>query len=84
MEKIIGKVTHFYDKICVAIITLDDDLSCGDEVHFLDNQRGIDFKQKVDSMQINHQEINSGKKGMAVGVKTAQPVKVGTPVFKES
>lgn len=81
MEKLIGKVSHFYDKISVAIITLSEDLPVGSSVRFRDEKTKTDFTQTVDSLQINHQEINPGKAGTAVGLKTTQPVRVGTEVL---
>lgn len=77
----IGKVTHYYDKLGVAIIDLDGALSVGDEVKFV--RGGEDFfKQKVESIQVEHEKKDTAGKGDVVGLKTQEKVKEGTEVFK--
>lgn len=77
----VGKVTHYYDKIKVAIVELDADLSVGETVRF---ERGGEelFEQKVESLQIEHDKIDTGKKGDIVGMKVNEEVKEGAEVFK--
>lgn len=80
MDKIIGKVVHFYDKIGVAIIDLEKGgLKVGDEVKF---KRGEEeFSQKVESLQVEHEGVDSVKKGDSFGVKVDKPTKPGTEVY---
>jgi hypothetical protein len=33
METVVGKVTHYFPKIGVAVILLEDDLANGNEIH---------------------------------------------------
>lgn len=78
-EKLVGKVTHFFDKISVAVIELSAPLKVGDKVKF---KRGEEeFVQAVDSMQIEHEQIKQAKKGQAIGMKAKMPVHQGTEVF---
>ena len=77
----VGKVTHYYDKLGVAIIDLDGELSVGDEVKFAKGGEDF-FKQKVDSIQVEHEKKDSAKKGDVIGLKTQEKVKEGTEVFK--
>lgn len=84
MEKQIGKVVHFFDRISVAIISLTEDLKVGDQIHLVNQNHGIDFSQKVESMQVEHKELPEAAAGTEVGVKLEQPVKEGTVVFKVS
>jgi hypothetical protein len=77
--KRIGEVSHFFDQISVAVITLTSDLVKGDRIHFLGH--GSDFLQDVDSMQIEHESIDAAKKGDEVAIKVIKPVKKTTPVF---
>lgn len=79
-EKLIGKITHYYGNIDVGIIELSDDLKVGEKIHL--NGHGTDFEQVVDSMQIEHQNIQNAKNGDVVGLKVAQKVKEGDQVFK--
>ena len=43
MEKLIGKVSHYFDKISVAAIKLEAELNAGEEVHFLGH--GADLRR---------------------------------------
>jgi len=80
LDKAIGKVVHYYDKLGVAIIDLEKGgLKVGDELKF---KRGEDeFSQKIESLQVDHKDVDSVKKGDSFGVKVDKPTKVGTQVF---
>ena len=81
MDKPIGKVVHFYDKLGVAIIDLTSGgLKVGDEVKFKKGEE--EFTQKVESLQEEHKVVESVKKGDSFGLKVDKPTKVGTEVFK--
>lgn len=84
MDKEIGKVIHFYNKISVAVVALVDNLAVGDEVHFSDAKRGTDFTQKVESMQLDHQSAASAKKGTEAAIKVDQPLHEGALLYKVS
>jgi len=77
----IGKVTHYYDKIGVAIVELDAALSNGDTVKFTRGGEDL-FEQKVESLQIEHKQVDSAKKGDVVGLKAKKEIKEGAEVFK--
>jgi translation elongation factor EF-1alpha len=77
----IGKVTHYYDKLNVAIIDLDGTLSVGDNIKFALGGEDL-FEQKVESIQIEHEKKDSAGKGDVVGLKTQEAVKEGTEVYK--
>ncbi|MDH7476520.1 MAG: hypothetical protein QHH09_03560 [Microgenomates group bacterium] len=81
VDKKIGKVAHFYNKIQVAIIDLDDDLKVGDKIKFIRHGKDL-FEQEILSMELDHQKIESAKKGDSIGIKVDQPVKEGAEVFK--
>jgi putative protease len=79
-EKEIGKVTHFFPKISVAIIELSGTLKIGDNIAF----RGAttDFTQKVDSMQIEHKQVKEAKKGQSIGMKVVDRVREEDTVYR--
>jgi translation elongation factor EF-1alpha len=79
----VGKVTHYYDKLGVAIVALDGTLSVGDKVKFTRGGEDL-FSQTVDSIQIEHEKKDSAGKGDVVGLKTNEQVREGTEVYKES
>jgi len=78
--KKVGKVTHYYDNIGVAIVELEGALKTGDMLKF--QGHGADFEQPADSMQVNHEQVEKAGKGDVVGLKVVQPVKEGTEVQK--
>ena len=76
----IGKVVHFFDKISVAVLSLTGDLKVGDTIEITTSEGP--FQQTVDSMQVNHEKIESASTGDDVGLKVENPVKPGDAVAK--
>lgn len=77
----VGKITHYFGKIGVAVLDLDDaGLSVGDTIKIVG--RGQEFEQTVGSMQIEHQSVEKAEKGTSIGLKVDQPVKKEDQVFK--
>jgi len=81
-DKQIGKVIHYYDKLNVAIVKLDDELKIGEEIKIV--KGNTEFEQKVESMQVEHEPVQEAKKGSEVGMMVGQEVKKGAKVFKVS
>jgi len=77
----VGTVTHYYDKIGVAVITLSGTLSVGEKVKFVCDGEHL-FEQVVESIQVEHNKLGSAKSGDVIGIKTEKEVKEGTDVFK--
>jgi len=77
--KRIGEVTHYYDRINVAIIMLSHVLKLGDQIHFLGH--GSDFLQEITSMELDHKKIKSAKKKQEIALKVSKPVKKHTTVY---
>ncbi len=76
----IGKVTHYFGNINVAVIKLTDKLKEGDTIRIVGGE--TDFNQAVDSMEVEHQKIKEAKKGDSIGLKVAQKVREDYKVFK--
>ena len=76
----IGKVTHYFDRIGVAVLQLTDTIRVGDTLHFLGHS--TDFKQKVDSLQIEHKNVPEGKPGQDVALKVSEKVHPNDKVLK--
>jgi len=78
----VGKITHYYDKIQVAVVKLvSGDLKVGDKVKLTDSA-GEDVEQEIKSMQIEHAKIEIAKKGDEFGLKVDTPVKAKSDVVK--
>jgi len=76
----IGTVTHFFDHIHVAALTLTETIRLGDTVHFLGHS--TDFKQAVTSLQIEHKAIKEARAGDDVAMEVTQPVHPNDKVFR--
>jgi len=77
----IGQVTHFFSKINVAIIKLTLPLSVGDRI--LVKGPLTDFNQTVDSIQIDHQNIQRAEGGQTAGLKLTQLAREKDLVYKK-
>ncbi|HLA03852.1 MAG TPA: hypothetical protein VJ065_01305 [Patescibacteria group bacterium] len=77
-----GEITHYYDKIGVAVVKLaGGDLKVGDKVKLTDTT-GEEFEQEIKSMQIEHAKIEIAKKGDEFGLKVNKSVKDKSAVVK--
>jgi U32 family peptidase len=79
-KDLVGKVIHYFDKIGVAVIKLQKTLKVGDKVKF--EKGDMSFEQVIESMQLEHEQITSGKKGAEIAVKINQVAKDGVGVYK--
>ena len=80
-KKLIGKISHFFDKASVAVLDLDAILKVGDKI-LIEMHDGKSFEMEVESMQIEHEQIKEAKKGQSIGMKTPEPVKGHAKVYK--
>jgi putative protease len=80
MEKLIGKVNHYFDKAMVMVVMLEDSIAVGDKIKV---KRGEEeFEQEIESMQIEHEQIEKAKKGEEVAIKISEATKEGAEVYK--
>ena len=75
----IGVVTHFFDKISVAIVKLNGTLKIGDKIKI--EGHGNSFEQKISSIQREHESLQQAKKGDEVGMKVIKPAKEHDSVY---
>ena len=79
MAKKVGEITHFFSNINVAVLNLSDSLNVGEKIRIKGST--TDFEQEVDSMQIEHENIEKAEKGQDVGMKVKETVRPGDEVF---
>lgn len=80
-EEEVGKITHYYSKIGVAVLELTkSSIKVGDTIHIKGHT--TDLTETIDSMQIEHEDIEEAKKGQAIGLKVADHVREHDTVFK--
>jgi hypothetical protein len=79
-KKLVGEISHFFDKILVAVVEVKSEMKTGDTI--LIEGPMTNLKQKVDSMQIEHEKVAAAKKGQSIGMKVAGPVRKKDLVYK--
>ena len=79
--KLVGRITHYFSNIEVAVINLAAPLKQGEKIRIIGGKE-TDFEQKVGSMQIDHEQVKSAKKGDSVGTKIDEKVHEGYKVYK--
>ncbi|WP_287155471.1 hypothetical protein [Candidatus Solincola tengchongensis] len=80
MEKQVGRVTHYFGKVGVAAIELEDELKVGDTIHVKGHTS--DWTQKVESMQIEHRPVERAGPGDVVGIKVLEHAREHDVVYK--
>jgi translation elongation factor EF-1alpha len=79
-KQLVGKVTHYFTNIGVAVIELSAPIAIGDDISV--EGATTNFTQKVDSMQVEHKNVEKGKKGESIGMKVKDRVRSGDQVYK--
>jgi putative protease len=81
VEEKIGIVEHFFTNVNVAAVRVTNgELKIGDIIHFVGST--TDFKQKIDSMQIDRKSVEIVKSGDDVGIKVKDRVREHDIVYK--
>jgi putative protease len=75
----IGKVIHYWTRLGVAGVELDNSVKMDDWVHFLGTT--TDFQQRITSMQINKRFVHEAHAGQQVGILVGDRVRPGDTVY---
>lgn len=78
--KEIGIIANYFNKISVAVIDLTDSLKVGDRIKIVGGETEVE--QTVDSIQIEHENIQEAKAGDSIGLKVNGKVRKGYKVYK--
>lgn len=78
--KEVGKVTHYFSHLSVAVVELKDSLKVGDKIRI--NGTTSDFTQNVESMQIDKDSIEEAKEGDDIGLKVKEHAREHDVVYK--
>ena len=76
----VGKVTHYFTKIEVAVVDLTAPLSAGDRIAI--KGATTDLEQTVESIQIEHEDVTTAKAGQSIGLKVKERVRENDVVYK--
>ncbi len=76
----VGRVSHFFGRINVAIIEVNDIISVGDQI--LIKGPTTDIEQTIDSMEIEHTKVKQAEAGQSIGMKVNARVRENDIVYK--
>jgi len=76
----VGRVSHFFGRINVAIIEVTDTVSVGDQI-FIKGPT-TDIEQTIDSMEIEHTKVKQAEAGQSIGMKVNARVRENDIVYK--
>ena len=80
-EEKIGVVTHFYSHLGVAVVKLErGHLRVGETIHVKGHTS--DFRQRVESLELEHQKIPMATAGQECGLSVIQHAREGDEVYK--
>ena len=79
-ENYIGSISNYFSNISVAAFEIESGkLSVGDTIHIKGHT--TDITETIASIQMEHDVIETAKKGDDIGIKVAQKVRGGDKVF---
>ena len=79
-ETEIGRVTHYFGKIGVAALEITSgELKVGDTIHIKGHTS--DFTTTIESMQIEHEQVQVAKVGDSIGIKVPDHAREHDQVF---
>lgn len=79
-EVFVGTVSHYFAQPQVGAVKLEVELRVGDLLHI--RGRTTEFEQTVNSMQIEHEPVETADPGSEVGIKVLERVRKGDQIFK--
>ena len=81
--EVIGKITHYFPKVKAGVMKITKKtLALGDVVHIKGHT--TDFKQKVDSIQLDRAPLKKASKGQEIGLRVKSRVRQNDVVYKVS
>ncbi len=79
-KKLIGKITHYFSRIGVAVVELSDEVKIGDKMS-IEGSTTV-FEQVIDSMEIDNVKVETATAGQSIGLKVKEKVRPHDSVYK--
>ena len=80
-EERVGTVTHYFGQLSVAAVRMESgSLRVGDMIHVVG--RTSDFRQRVESMQVEHESVAEVRAGQEFGLKVTEHAREHDVVYK--
>lgn len=76
----VGRVSHFFSHINVAVVEVSGTISVGDKIAI--KGPSTDITQTVDSMEIEHAKVNQATAGQSIGMKVQGHVRANDTIYK--
>ena len=80
MEIEIGRITHYYNHLNVAVISLTDELKLGDKIHIVGHHTNL--TERIGSMEVNHHSVLFVEPGDNVAIKVNDRVHEHDKVYR--
>ena len=77
----VGRVTHYFAKINVAVVELSKSLAVGETISIVGPT--TDFEQEVESIQIEHETVERAEAGQSIGLKVSDRVREKDTVYRK-
>lgn len=78
----VGRVSHFFGRINVAVIEVSGTISVGDRIAI--KGPTTDIEQTIDSMEIEHAKVKQATKGQSIGMKINGHARENDTIYKIS
>lgn len=79
-KKLVGKITHYFSKIGVAVVELSGDVEEGDRIKV--EGATTSFEQVIESMEIENEKVELATVGQSIGLKMKDRVRLHDNVYK--
>jgi putative protease len=81
-QKEVGRVEKYFRKVGVAALELSTAIAVGDKLRF--SGATTNFEMKLESMQIDHEVVESAAAGADVGIAVPERVRRSDTVYRVS
>ncbi len=79
-EELIGEVAHYFDHVSAAVLALTTQLQVGETIHIKGHT--TDLVQQVESMQLDHADVQQAGPGEDVAILVSDRVREGDEVYR--
>lgn len=80
MEIEIGRVSHYFNHLNVAVVSITDNLKLGDKIHIVGHHTNL--TERVASMEVDHHAVVWVKPGDNVAIKVLERVHEHDKVYR--
>jgi len=79
-KELVGKIIYYFPQAGVAVVKVLADIKVGDKISI--EREEIIIEQTIESMQVDHENVEVAKAGSEVGLKVEGEIREGFEVFR--